>query len=127
MLRAGINVAEALKARYAGDFNYEPADKLLTAKLAELQPDRRPIPRTPLIRSLRAGKVFDGQDATRVHPRVQTRGGGPPGKQRSAADADRSRARDPTLDAEAVALSADGRLPTTCGQQDYWKPLLRAR
>jgi hypothetical protein len=42
MLRAGINVAEALKARYAGDFNYEPTDKLLTAKLAELQPVQAP-------------------------------------------------------------------------------------
>ncbi|TXM64826.1 site-specific integrase [Methylobacterium sp. WL12] len=47
MLRAGINVAEALKARYAGDFNYEPTDKLLTAKLAELQPVQAPAETTP--------------------------------------------------------------------------------
>jgi integrase len=35
MLRAGIDLAEALKARYDGDFNYEPRDKLLKLKLAE--------------------------------------------------------------------------------------------
>lgn len=34
MLRAGIDVAEALKARYEGDFNYEPQDRLLKAQLA---------------------------------------------------------------------------------------------
>jgi integrase len=33
MLRAGIEVAEALKARAEGDFNYEPKDKLLVAAL----------------------------------------------------------------------------------------------
>lgn len=35
MLRAGIDLSEALKARYEGDFNYEPRDKLLKATLAE--------------------------------------------------------------------------------------------
>jgi len=34
MLRAGIEAAEALKARAEGDFNYEPKDKLLAAALA---------------------------------------------------------------------------------------------
>ena len=34
--------------------------------------DLPPSSRTPLIRSLRAGKVFDGKDETRVHTRVQT-------------------------------------------------------
>lgn len=34
MLRAGIEAAEALKARAEGDFNYEPKDKLLVAALA---------------------------------------------------------------------------------------------
>lgn len=34
VLRAGIDVAEALKARYAGDFNYEPRDRLLKIQLA---------------------------------------------------------------------------------------------
>jgi hypothetical protein len=35
MLRAGADLAEALKARYDGDFNYEPRDKLLKLQLAE--------------------------------------------------------------------------------------------
>lgn len=34
MLRAGIEVAEALKARAEGDFNYEPKDKVLVAALS---------------------------------------------------------------------------------------------
>ncbi|MEE8629165.1 MULTISPECIES: site-specific integrase [Methylobacterium] len=36
MLRAGIDVAEALKARYEGDFNFEPRDRLLKMQLAAL-------------------------------------------------------------------------------------------
>lgn len=51
MLRAGIEVAEALKARAEGDFNYEPKDKLLVAALqgpveppqASVQADPMPI------------------------------------------------------------------------------------
>ncbi len=35
MLRAGVDLAEALKARYDGNFNYDPRDKLLKLKLAE--------------------------------------------------------------------------------------------
>jgi integrase len=35
MLRAGIEVAETLRARAEGDFNYEPKDKLLLAALRE--------------------------------------------------------------------------------------------
>ena len=38
VLRAGIDVAEALKARYEGDFNHEPADALLKVRLADLSP-----------------------------------------------------------------------------------------
>ena len=34
MLRAGIDLSEALEARYAGDFNFEPTDRLLTKSLA---------------------------------------------------------------------------------------------
>ena len=75
--------------------------------------DPPPVSRTPLIRSLRAGKLFDGQDEIRVHARVQTRGGGAAGEQRPAAHADRGRTRDPTLGAEAVALGNHGRLPAT--------------
>ena len=44
MLRAGIDLSEALKARYEGDFNYEPRDKLLKATLAEPQPKQWPTP-----------------------------------------------------------------------------------
>lgn len=35
LLRAGIEIAETLRARSEGDFNYEPRDKLLIAALAE--------------------------------------------------------------------------------------------
>ncbi|NFV81878.1 DUF6538 domain-containing protein [Magnetospirillum aberrantis] len=37
MLRAGIELAEAIKARYEGDFNYEPRDKLLTQVIQQVQ------------------------------------------------------------------------------------------
>ncbi len=55
MLRAGIDVAEAVKARYEGDFNYEPKDKLLREALEAItvplpppqqpQPASKPVPR----------------------------------------------------------------------------------
>jgi integrase len=35
MLRAGVDLAEALRARYDGDFNFEPRDKLLKMQLVE--------------------------------------------------------------------------------------------
>ena len=38
MLRAGLDVCEALKARYEGDFNYEPRDKFLKVALTEPRP-----------------------------------------------------------------------------------------
>lgn len=44
MLRAGIDLSEAMKARYEGDFNYEPRDKLLKATLAEPHPKAWPTP-----------------------------------------------------------------------------------
>lgn len=47
MLRAGIDVAEALKARYEGDFNYEPRDRLLKAQLAAR--DAATVPVSPEI------------------------------------------------------------------------------
>jgi integrase len=34
ILRAGIDIGEALKARYEGDFNHEPRDKLLKREIA---------------------------------------------------------------------------------------------
>lgn len=46
MLRAGVDLAEALKARYDGDFNYEPRDKLLKLQLAEA-PQVESSPATP--------------------------------------------------------------------------------
>jgi integrase len=36
VMRAGIDVAAALQARYAGDFNYKPQDQLLTVRLDAL-------------------------------------------------------------------------------------------
>ena len=33
MLRAGIDLAEAMKARYQGDFNHEPRDRLLKQRV----------------------------------------------------------------------------------------------
>lgn len=33
LLRGGIDLADAIRARYEGDFNFEPKDKLLVAKL----------------------------------------------------------------------------------------------
>ncbi|WP_164857121.1 site-specific integrase [Sphingomonas crocodyli] len=38
MLRAGVDVAETLRARAEGDFNYEPKDKILVRALAEIEP-----------------------------------------------------------------------------------------
>ena len=35
LLRAGIDLADALRARYEGDFNYEPRDRLLKLQLDE--------------------------------------------------------------------------------------------
>ena len=46
MLRAGADLAEALKARYDGDFNYEPRDKLLKLQLADA-PQLGGLPETP--------------------------------------------------------------------------------
>ena len=47
MLRAGIEVAETLRARAEGDFNYEPRDKLLVAALQA--PTQQPeVPARPL-------------------------------------------------------------------------------
>ena len=42
ILRAGVDVAEALKARYEGDFNHEPRDRLLKIKLAEVDASAGP-------------------------------------------------------------------------------------
>ena len=40
IMRAGIDVAEALQARYTGDFNHEPKDKLLRATLTASPADQ---------------------------------------------------------------------------------------
>lgn len=54
MLRAGVEIAETLRARAEGDFNYEPADKLLAAALTErvvqpqpVSPTQTPAPSGP--------------------------------------------------------------------------------
>jgi hypothetical protein len=36
LLRGGIDLAEAVRARYEGDFNYEPRDRLLKQKVEAL-------------------------------------------------------------------------------------------
>lgn len=36
LMRGGIDLAEAVRARYEGDFNFEPRDKLLTRKIEAL-------------------------------------------------------------------------------------------
>lgn len=41
--RAGIDLAEALKARYQGDFEFEPRSKLLRQALSELAPTAAPV------------------------------------------------------------------------------------
>jgi integrase len=57
VMRAGIDLAEALKARYSGDFNYEPDDKLLrhtlTSSHAEQAspPSVAPAPPDPMSRA----------------------------------------------------------------------------
>lgn len=70
MLRAGIEVAETLKARAEGDFNYEPKDKLLQAALhsppppvpAERQPEPSPPP--PTAPPIPAGPPFSQEAET---------------------------------------------------------------
>lgn len=42
ILRAAIDLADHLKARYEGDFNHEPRDKLLRIELLKLHEARRP-------------------------------------------------------------------------------------
>lgn len=44
MLRAGVDLAEALRARFEGDFNYEPRDRLLKLKIDETLGGDVPIP-----------------------------------------------------------------------------------
>ena len=61
MLRAGIEVAETLKARAEGNFNYEPQDKLLLAALKEPTEEANPAEKTepaPSPASRAAGPAF---------------------------------------------------------------------
>lgn len=48
LMRGGIELAEAVRARYEGDFTFEPRDKLLAQKVEELfaQPAAAPPPAT---------------------------------------------------------------------------------
>ncbi len=89
------------------------------------------VSRTPLIRSERARMVFDGEDETRVHARVQARGGRAFGGERPAADADRGRTRDPALHVETMAhererdclTSASGRIATNRANEPCRVPI----
>lgn len=67
MLRAGIEVAEALKARAEGDFSYEPKDKLLVAALhAPVDPPQassQPEP-VPIVPPVPAGPPFSEEADT---------------------------------------------------------------
>ncbi len=89
MLRAGIDAAEALKARYEGDFNHEPRDRLLKMKLDALdegatqaaqsappQPSRtEPATNAPLFSA--AGAAFRAsQLATKTWDNQTARSGG---------------------------------------------------
>ncbi len=47
MLRAGCDLAEAIKARYEGDFNYKPRDALLQIEVDKLFADVTPASRSP--------------------------------------------------------------------------------
>lgn len=50
MLRARVEVAETLRARAEGDFNYEPRDKLLAAASSEVAtPKEAPQPAAPVL------------------------------------------------------------------------------
>lgn len=60
MLRAGIEVSETLRARWEGNFNYEPSDKLLAQALRETPsaPISNPAPPSVEVPSVVAGPTF---------------------------------------------------------------------
>ncbi|GGJ36151.1 site-specific integrase [Sphingopyxis bauzanensis] len=68
MLRAGIEVAEALKARAEGDFSYEPKDKLLVAVLqGPVEPPQasvQPSDPLPIVPPAPAGPPFSEEAET---------------------------------------------------------------
>lgn len=78
MLRAGIEVAEVLRARAEGDFNYEPTDKILAAALREknltapvapdADPNPAPVPTGPHF-SAEANAFREGQLRRKVWER----------------------------------------------------------
>jgi hypothetical protein len=76
MLRAGIDLAEHMTARYEGDFNHEPRDKLLKAQLADLtarpttpaQAGQAPAPSGPVFSKL-SQPFIDAQIATKAWER----------------------------------------------------------
>ena len=65
MLRAGIDLAEAMKARYQGDFNHEPRDRLLRQKIdAIFQAPTGPGAETPASRPVQpASDMLDIEGA----------------------------------------------------------------
>jgi integrase len=59
MLRAGIEVAETLRARAEGDFNYEPRDKLLAAALKEAaEPSSNDVPKNAAVAPVASSPMF---------------------------------------------------------------------
>ena len=76
MLRAGIDLAEHMTARYEGDFNHEPRDKLLRAQLIDIavrptaqpQAAQAPTPTGPLFSKL-SQPFIDAQIATKAWER----------------------------------------------------------
>lgn len=85
VLRAGIDVASALQARYVGDFNYEPRDRLLKLRLdglpdisrqtvpaeasGPLNPATASAPATPAATS---GPIFSEACASFLHSQVSS-------------------------------------------------------
>ena len=65
MLRAGIEVAETLRARAEGDFNYEPKDRLLAAALREAaEPASSAASPPPSVAPAVSGPLFTEEAST---------------------------------------------------------------
>ncbi|HEY4980660.1 MAG TPA: hypothetical protein VII24_01700, partial [Pseudolabrys sp.] len=72
ILRAGIDLADHMKARYEGDFNHQPRDQLLKAQFANFAPIQEgPITKTPAPKP--AGPLFSEFSKPFLARQVQTR------------------------------------------------------
>jgi site-specific recombinase XerD len=72
ILRAGIDLADHMKARYEGDFNHQPKDQLLKAQSAHVAPIQ-PKPATETQASKPTGPLFSEIAKTFLGRQVQTR------------------------------------------------------